>query len=565
MESPKNSSPPFKNRDKRHRINQNVIDFKRAHEETQSGRAAAKKTGQPRSTVQYHIKREAERGDDKEVSAFFRTVSGMALLHRLAMSIEFVLSQLSHAGLRLIQKIYELSGLDRWVACSQGTLSHRVRQLETNLIVYGEQQEARLLASRANKKAITCCLDETFPSGICLVGMEPVSNFILLEEMAAQRDATTWAGALDNRLEQLQVNVIQVTSDEARALVKYTEQHLNAHHSPDLFHVQQDVSKASAAPLRAKIKKATSALEKAEAELSTLKEQQATHESQEQKPVGRPVDYAGRLASAKAVLEVADDELKIAEGRREHVREANRSLGESYHPFDMQTTRKRTAVVLRRELDAAFDTIEATLEDAELSENSLKKVAKARRMTEAMIDTLRFFWLFVRSQVKSLALAHEVEKVFREVLLPAVYFEIHAAKATSAEKRMQRKQQAERLYEQLANEHHWQALSQNRQQELHRAATDCAQIFQRSSSNVEGRNGQLSLHHHIYKTMNKRKLKAATVIHNYFIRRPDGTTAAERFFGNAPASLFGYLLSVTDYPAVPASMRSNARKLVSAA
>lgn len=322
MESPKNSSPPFKNRDKRHRINQNVIDFKRAHEETQSGRAAAKKTGQPRSTVQYHIKREAERGDDKEVSAFFRTVSGMALLHRLAMSIEFVLSQLSHAGLRLIQKIYELSGLDRWVACSQGTLSQRVRQLETNLIVYGEQQEARLLASRANKKAITCCLDETFPSGICLVGMEPVSNFILLEEMAAQRDVTTWAGALDNRLEQLQVNVIQVTSDEARALVKYTEQHLNAHHSPDLFHVQQDVSKASAAPLRAKIKKATSALEKAEAELSMLKEQQATHESQEQKPVGRPVDYAGRLASVKAVLEVADDELKIAEGRREHVREA---------------------------------------------------------------------------------------------------------------------------------------------------------------------------------------------------------------------------------------------------
>lgn len=65
--------------------------------------------------------------------------------------------------------------------------------------------------------------------------------------------------------------------------------------------------------------------------------------------------------------------------------------------------------------------------------------------------------------------------------------------------------------------------------------------------------------------MNTRKLKAATVIHNYFIRRPDGTTAAERFFGNAPASLFGHLLAVTDYPSAPASVLSNVRKLAAAA
>jgi hypothetical protein len=91
--------------------------------------------------------------------------------------------------------------------------------------------------------------------------------------------------------------------------------------------------------------------------------------------------------------------------------------------------------------------------------------------------------------------------------------------------------------------------------------TEYAQIFQRSSSNVEGRNGQLSLYHHIYKNMSTRKLSAATVIHNYFIRRQDGTTAAERFFGKAPESLFNHLLSVTDYPAAPAKQRSVMRKL----
>jgi hypothetical protein len=564
MESMQSSSQTStKNRDNRCRQNENVINFKRAYEETKSARAAAKLTGQSRSTAQYHAKR--QRDEDSELSGFFRSAPGLAFLHQLALSIEFVLSQLSHGGLRLIQKIYELSGLDRWVACSQGTLSQRIRQMENQLIAYGETQETRLMVQMERGQAITCCLDETFPSGICLVGIEPVSNFILLEEMAAKRDAATWTEAMDQRLSQLPVNVIQVTSDEARALIKYTEQHLNAHHSPDLFHVQQEVSKASAAPLRAKIKKATSATEHAQAALHALKEQQAEVECLERKPVGRPVDYASRIIDAEAELKLADEDLKETEGWREQVRKANRNLGELYHPFDMQTGRKRTPSTLRRGLDKAFDTIETTLEEADLSENSLKRAAKARRMTGAMVDTLKFFWLFVRSQIKGLGLDNALKSVFIECLLPAVYLELHAAKAETAELRKQRKAVSRQLFEQLESAPPWQSITTEQQQNLHRVATRCAQIFQRSSSNVEGRNGQLSLHHHIYKAMSKRKLRAATVIHNYFIRRPDGTTAAERFFGNAPISLFAHLLSVTDYPAAPASLRSNARKLARAA
>lgn len=559
LESMKNSNPAFKTRDNRQRINENVIDFKRAYAETGSERAAAKLTGQPRSTAQYHAKRQRE--DDNDLAVFFRSIAGLDFLHRLVLSIEFVLSQLSHGGVRLIQRIYELSGLDRWVACSLGSLNQRIQQMEEHLITYGEAEETRLVEQMERDQAITCCLDETFPSGICLVGIEPVSNFILLEEMAAKRDAASWAEAMAPRLSRLPVNVIQVTSDEARALIKYTEHHLNAHHSPDLFHVQQEVSKASAAPLRAKIKKATSATEQAQATLNALKEQQADFERLEQKPIGRPVDYASRIIEAEAELKWADADLQDTEGWREHVREANKSLGESYHPFDIQTGRKKTPATLCRELDRAFDTIETTLEEADLSENSLKRVAKARRMTDAMVDTLKFFWLFVRNQVKALGMESALEKTFVELLLPAIYLELHAAKAKTAEQRKQRKAVSKPLFEQLEKSPPWQSITKEHQQKLHQVATRCAQIFQRSSSNVEGRNGQLALHHHIYKTMNKRKLKAATVIHNYFTRRPDGTTAAERFFGNAPTSLFGHLLSVTDYPAAPAAVRSNARKL----
>ncbi|KPA12352.1 hypothetical protein MHK_007441, partial [Candidatus Magnetomorum sp. HK-1] len=55
--------------------------------------------------------------------------------------------------------------------------------------------------------------------------------------------------------------------------------------------------------------------------------------------------------------------------------------------------------------------------------------------------------------------------------------------------------------------------------------------FQRTSSAVEGRNGWLSQMHHNGRGLTAKRLKAQTVLHNYFLTRADGTTAAERLFG----------------------------------
>jgi hypothetical protein len=565
MEATQNANSNFKNRENRRRINGNVINFRRAAEALNSERAAATITGIPRSTAQYHARRRQQCDLDDTVLEFFQSDSGLSFLNQLVLAIEFVLSEVGHCGLRLIQRLYELSGLDRLVACSLGALSQRNKHMESHLIAYGRQQETRLVATMPADKAITCCMDETFPSGICLVGIEPVANFILLEEMAANRNATTWADAMDKRLAHFPVTIIQVTSDEAKALIHYTEQHVGAHHSPDLFHVQQEVSKASAAPLRSKVKKAVAAADKIALALEALKNQQVAYEEQERKPVGRPIDYARRQTEAEVVHATAIQEVEQAQCRQETVRKANKALGDSYHPFDMETGKERTPESLRIELYQTFDLMQGAVKEAGLSDNSLKRIEKARRTINAMVATLQFFWLMVQGRLKSLALDGTLEKVVVSVLLPAAYSELHATKAKTADLRKQRLATAARLYEQLEQDKHWQSLPRNRQDELKKVAVACVQIFQRSSSNVEGRNGQLSLHHHIYKNMSTRKLAASTVIHNYFIQRQDGTTAAERFFGKAPESLFRYLLSVTDYPASPAKSRSVVRKLNKAA
>ena len=86
----------------------------------------------------------------------------------------------------------------------------------------------------------------------------------------------------------------------------------------------------------------------------------------------------------------------------------------------------------------------------------------------------------------------------------------------------------------------------------------CAQLFQRSSSCVEGRNGHLSLFHHGHHRLMSRKLEALTVVHNFMKVRPDGTTAAERFFGHEPRDAFEWLVEHMPLPARPSKSRPKA-------
>ena len=72
-------------------------------------------------------------------------------------------------------------------------------------------------------------------------------------------------------------------------------------------------------------------------------------------------------------------------------------------------------------------------------------------------------------------------------------------------------------------------------EKLEKAARDCAQIFQRSSSCVEGGNAQLALRHQGIHRRSDRHLQALTVMHNYYVRKRDGTTASERFFEESEA------------------------------
>jgi hypothetical protein len=50
-----------------------------------------------------------------------------------------------------------------------------------------------------------------------------------------------------------------------------------------------------------------------------------------------------------------------------------------------------------------------------------------------------------------------------------------------------------------------------------------------------------------------RKQACLTAMHNFFLMRADGTTAAERFFGQKPRSMFAAILASVEIPPAPLS------------
>ena len=78
---------------------------------------------------------------------------------------------------------------------------------------------------------------------------------------ALARDQDPWHAHMEQALADRNGRVIQSASDEAPGLLAYVEHHLGAHHSPDLFHVQHELSQAVSVPLATKQRAAAKAEE----------------------------------------------------------------------------------------------------------------------------------------------------------------------------------------------------------------------------------------------------------------------------------------------------------------
>ncbi len=540
---------------KREEIAEHLAAYEAALHHGASQRDSASALGIPRSTLEYWRSRKDGIDAAPEVIAFFESPVGAAYLHRLVLAAHFTMSFVGNCGGRVVCQYLELAGLEQFVASSYGAQQRTSSEMETQLGVFGKEEKTRL-APQMLPKQIAACEDEAFYPQPCLVGIEPVSNFLLLEQFAANRKADTWTEAVEHAISGLPVEVIQVSSDEGSGIRAHTTNQLGVHHSPDLFHVQHEIVKGTSGSLASKLRQAEKLVVKAEHEVERQKEAKAAYWGNTRGP-GRPPGFDKRIAQASQQEAEAKETLKQARDAQRQAQEAIQGISTSYHPYALESGAPKSTEEVAGELQGHFDVLEQVADTANLSERCRQKIRKAKRVVVQMVATMAFFWLTVRARIDALGLAPDVEEALYSRLMPAIYLFLAADNAQKADqKRTLRQTSSELLAPLLARDGPLRDLDDHDLQVVEQVATDCVQVFQRSSSCVEGRNGQVALRHHAMHRLRPGRLTALTTVHNYFLKRPDGTTAAERFFGAAPQDLFAWLLERVELPGRPAQKRS---------
>jgi Family of unknown function (DUF6399) len=499
-----------------------------------SQRQYARQHGIPRSTLGDWLRKEFPDHLDPDLVCFFRCPAGHAFLRRFVLSLLLVFRHRNAVGLRPIGEFLRLVELDHFVGSSYGPLHSLDARLQDDLILFGQEERQRLAPGMA-KKDIVLCPDENFHGPhICLVAIEPVSNFILAETYRDQRDSITWVNVIREGIKGLPVTVVLLTSDQSSALVRCAVTELEIAHQPDLLHLQHELAKPMLLPLARPIHQAEKDLEKCK------QEEQRLEQAEEKKPGSMTVMQAMDLILAE---EQAKKDLLEGQQRLDKAVEQIRGLSGAYHPFDRETGEPVKPEEMEERLNEPLEQLQEVVEEAGLSERAHQAVRKAFDWVVLLVGCIGWYWAMVRQRLEKADLSEEVEKVLEESLIASYYWEMASDKEKDPQERKRLKELAQRLKEKAWEEGGvLMRLPEAEKKEVERLARQCAELFQRSSSCVEGRNGRLSLFHHGQTRLSEKRLNALTVVHNFVVRRADGTTAAERFFGQKQKDAFSWLL-----------------------
>ena len=267
---------------------------------------------------------------------------------------------------------------------------------------------------------------------------------------------------------------------------------------------------------------------------------------------GRPPKEPVSLEQAEQALEAASREHERLAQQREQVKASIRGIGHDYHFVDLERGVRRNGPLIASDIQGHIEQVRTVAQHEGLSQSCLERIEKAERVVPKMQATIEFVSGYVGQQVDQLDLTPPVSFAMHAKLIPSSYLD-RVAETRTVRNGEPLRDLAERLRDPLFEPGGvlWE-LSPETQEQLRHEAKRLAAVFQRSSSNVEGRNGYLSLRSHQLRGLNlPRKRQCFTAIHNFFLTRPDGTTAAERFFGQKPRSMFAAILDAVELAPAP--------------
>ncbi len=262
-----------------------------------------------------------------------------------------------------------------------------------------------------------------------------------------------------------------------------------------------------------------------------------------------------RVTALKEKRVASEIELKEAQEIQAEYHENLQGIADEIHPFSLTDSHMNDAEKVKARLELRAQAFENIAKKQAILDKR-KVMTKFRNQFDPLAVSVDFWWLWVRETLQNLAVENTVlEEWLTETLLPVVYWH-HKMQQTKHRCAKEKYHQAWEQASKVIKEHSFSAtLSESEIAHWLAWATNMAQQFQRSSSAVEGRNGCLSQMYHNGRGLSEKRLKSLTVIHNYGLKRADGTTAATRLFDSEFPDLFSWLLDKMDDLPLPRKSR----------
>jgi hypothetical protein len=280
---------------------------------------------------------------------------------------------------------------------------------------------------------------------------------------------------------------VGLASDRASALVKLgKEEYLGVPSMPDLFHFAQDIGKAAGCQI-------------------------ARKKARLQKSQGKEEELAKAGASQQAY--------------RRHIEQINKTV----HPFDSSDGLRPEGQV-EKGLLQCFTKIASIATGLGL-EIAGSRTTKILGQITDIAAAVQAWQGRIQKGLREWAEAEAVPALHRQWVekcaLPYAYWQLHLnkvqGKARDKELRAYYRQRAAAAQNRYEQHSLTAQLDEKARQRYLEKAFGMAATFQRSSSQVEGRNGYLAF------------------VHNFDIRRGDGTTPAQRLFSKEFPDLFEFL------------------------
>lgn len=346
---------------------------------------------------------------------------------------------------------------------------------------------------------------------------------ILVEEQVENRQYETWLDKAQSALTQVGVRVRSLVSDRAPALIKLALEGLECPSIADLFHPLWDLSKSVGAALSRQLTQANQKLAQAQQRLAQL------------------TAIAADTTAQQQLVEQFQAQCVFVQSGQHNYHRLRQQLTLSVHPFALSDSGFKTTTEIKAQLEQLLLKLK-TLQDTHQLPKTASVLHKFQQQIPALAVGVNTWWQWVQRTLDLEHLDTSLTNWLLGQLLPTVYWQFQLSKTKSCSLRRIYRNAHRHAHQALLKHAFTATLTSDEFEHWREWAKSMASKFHRASSAVEGRNGYLSNRHHTARGFWANHLPVLTVIHNFDLKRSDGTTAAQRLFGRQFPNLFAWVM-----------------------